>query len=159
MFAPYPYLKNYLLKSLEATPELIASALQGISDAQADLRPDSERFTIREAIAHLADFEPVFRGRMERIAAEDIPVLENRDEDQMAKDHDYAHANVAEQSQLFISERAKTVAFLQTLPPELWSREGKREAVGLMTLEDIVHLLVVHDVYHLKQIHDYRKSS
>ena len=159
MFAPYPYLKGYLLKALQATPELIASALQGISDAEADSRPDPDRFTLREAIAHIADFEPIFRGRMELIASTDTPTLENRDEEQMAIDRDYAHTDVAEQTQIFLAERAKTVALLQTLPLEFWSREGLREGVGTISLEDIAHLLVVHDVYHLKQIHDYRKSS
>ncbi len=159
MFAHHPYLKNYLLKALDATPDMIASALAGISNAAADLRPDPDRFTLREAIAHLADFEPIFRERMERIASQDTPLLENRDEEQMAIDNDYAHSNVAEQTQLFIAERAKTVAFLQTLSPELWEKQGKREAVGMISLEDIAHLLVVHDVYHLKQVQDYRKSS
>lgn len=158
MFAHYPYLVGYLLKALDATPELIANYVDGASETAVDFRFDPERFTIREVMCHLADFEPIFRGRMERIASEELPKLENRDEGQIAIDNDYAHADIEEQTGIYLSERAKTVAFLTTLPAEHWAREGVRENVGNVTIEDIAHLLVVHDIYHLKQLSDYTKS-
>jgi uncharacterized damage-inducible protein DinB len=157
MFAQIPYLKNYLLQALAATPALLQDALEHLTDDDADRRPDAERFTIREATAHLADFEPIFRGRMQRMVAEDNPVLPGVDEGQLALDNDYAHANVTEQAQVFAQQRAETVAFLQALPTEAWHRSGLREGVGTMSVEAIAHLLVVHDVYHLKQVNDYRK--
>ena len=160
MFAHHPYLVGYLLKALDATPKLIADTLDDVTvDSALDRRPDPERFTIREAMAHLADFEPIFRGRMERMASEELPHLENRDEEQMAIDNDYAHADLAERVRIFTMERAKTVSFLTNLPADQWSREGIRENVGNITIEDIAHLLVVHDVYHLKQISDYTRLS
>ena len=158
MFAHSPYLVSYLLNALDATPLLIAEYFEGLSDAKADKRPDPKRFTMREVICHLADFEPIFRGRMERMASEELPKLENRDEGQIAIENDYAHADVEEQTGIYLRERAKTVAFLTQLPAEHWSREGVRENVGNVTIEDIAHLLVVHDIYHLKQLSDYTKS-
>lgn len=159
MFAHSPYLLNYLLKALDATPELIADYINAANETTADIRFDPERFTIREVICHLADFEPIFRGRMERIASEEYPTLEDRDEGQMAIDNDYAHADIHEQTRLFLNERTKTVAFLTSLPAEQWSRAGFREKIGKIDIETIAHMLVTHDVYHLKQLSDYTKAS
>jgi len=158
MFAHSPYLLNYLLEALNATPEMIADYINKTSEATADLRFDPERFTLREVICHLADFEPIFRGRMERMASEELPTLENRDEGQMAIDNDYAHADINEQTRIFLEERAKTVAFLTHLSADQWAREGFRENVGKIDIETIAHLLVTHDIYHIKQLSDYSKA-
>ena len=45
MFAHYPYLVGYLLKALDATPELIANYVDGASETAVDFRFDPERFT------------------------------------------------------------------------------------------------------------------
>ena len=55
-----------------------------------DERPAEGRFTLREAVAHLADFEPIFRGRMEAAYESPGVTVEPKDEGQMAIDHNYA---------------------------------------------------------------------
>lgn len=159
MFAQIPYFKNYLVKALHATPELFHAALENLTDEEADRRPDPERFSLREAVAHLADFEPIFRGRMQRMVNEDNPTLPGVDEGQLVLDNDYAHSDVAEQAGLFAARRAETIVFLESLPAEAWERTGVRDGLGTMRVEDIALLLVVHDVYHLKQVNDYRNRS
>ena len=48
----------YLLLDLESAPEALARLLADVTDPAAwDRRPDPDRFTLREMVAHLADWK------------------------------------------------------------------------------------------------------
>jgi len=57
--------RHYLLLDLDSAPDVLARMLQGVTDpAVFDARPDPARFTLREMVAHLADWEAVFLRRL-----------------------------------------------------------------------------------------------
>ena len=159
MLVQYEYTKGYLFTALESSPRLFEHLLRGLTDVEADRRPDPQRFTIREVMAHLADWEDVFLTRMRRICDEDWPVLEGYDEGQRAVDHGYASANPFEQIRLFAERRAKMVAFLRERAPDDWQRVGDRPEIGRITLEALALLVPLHDTYHLRQVADTRCSA
>lgn len=156
MLVEYKFLKGYLLGALEGSPAVLARLLDGITDEEADRRPDPERFTIREAVAHLADWEPVFQERLRRTKAENEPTLAVIDEGRLAIDHDYAHSNLAEQLALFAERRRETCAFVADFSPEDWQRTASRPNVGIVTMESLVTLIPLHDAYHLRQVAQWR---
>ncbi len=126
-----------------------------MTEDQADAKVDPDRFTLREAIAHLNDWEPVFRERLRRIVEEDVPVLPNLDEGQLAIDHNYAETDWREQIEAWQSRRTELTQWLETLPIDAWQRQGNRPEIGLVTLQDLVLLIPLHDLYHLKQAREY----
>ena len=156
MLVQYEYTQGYLFSALESAPKLFDHLLSGLSDAEADRRPDPDRFTIREVMAHLADWEDVFLQRMRRIRDEDRPTLEGYDEGQWAIDHNYASTNPFDQARLFGERRAKMVGFLRACGPDDWQRVGNRPEIGLISLEGLTLLVCLHDTYHLHQIVDIR---
>jgi uncharacterized damage-inducible protein DinB len=159
MLTRSPYACRYLFAALEAAPDLFERLLAGLSPEEADRRPDPDRFTIREVMAHLADWEPVFLERMRRICREHEPVMEGYDEGQWAIDHDYAHADVAEQLRLFRERRVEMVGFLRARTPADWAREGERPEIGRVTLEALVLLVPLHDTYHVRQVVAWRQQK
>jgi uncharacterized damage-inducible protein DinB len=106
-------------------------------------------------LAHLADFEPVFRERLERIVRENEPLLPDVDEEALAQINHYAQADPVECVARYTREREKTVAFLQTVPPQSWTRTGIREPHGAMSLDAVATLILAHDTYHLAQVAEY----
>jgi uncharacterized damage-inducible protein DinB len=144
--------RNYLLHGLEATPIVIDRMMRAATPADYDRRPDPERFTLREVMAHLADCEPIWLERMEAIRSQSHPTLPNRDEGQLAIDHDYAHADVAAKQHLFREGRARLVRFLRDLAPAEWDRTAQHTLWGPVTLGSLVALILGHDGYHLRQI-------
>lgn len=152
------YARKYVLDGLSATPAVLSCLIQDIPAGKWDARPDPDRFTLREMVAHIADFEPIFRERMRRVSQENQPILENRDEEQMAINNDYAHADVSTQLARFADERKQTVAFLRELAPALWGRIGIRESYGAMSIEAIATLVLGHDGYHLGQAAAFRNE-
>jgi hypothetical protein len=159
MVIEFPYLRQYLFTALESAPALFDHLIVGLTDDEADRRPDPARFTIREAMAHLADWEPVFLSRMRRICEEDEPLLEGYDEGQWAVDHNYASTDVFEQSRLFGERRAHMVEFLRSRNPADWQRIGDRPEIGRITLETLTLLIPLHDTYHLRQIAAWRQAG
>lgn len=154
----YGYAQDYLFGALAGMPDLLDDLLVGLTDARADRRPDSERFTIREVVAHLAEWETVFLQRLGRMAAEERPVLEGYDEWQWAIDHQYARTSVLEQRLLFRRRREQTTAFLRARGPDDWARVGDRPEIGLLTIEGQALLIPLHDAYHLRQIAAFRSD-
>ncbi len=148
------YVKKYFLSALNATPEILEAFLSPLpaEDARWDARPDPERFTLREIVAHLADWNPIFLARIERTLKEDLPILPDMDESQMAIDRDYAHADPHACLARFRTDRANMVVFLSGLMDADWTRVGVREPHGPISLERQAVMVLSHDSYHLEQI-------
>lgn len=159
MLTEYPYARNYLFTALEAAPALFDHLLRGLTEEEADRRPDPDRFTIREVMAHLADWEPVFLERLTRMRSEDHPTLPGYDEGQWAIDHGYAQTDWRAQSRLFAARRRDLVAFLHACAPHGWARTADRPEIGILTIEAQALLIPLHDTYHLRQITQWRESG
>jgi uncharacterized damage-inducible protein DinB len=154
-----PYAKKYFIEhGYAGMPTLLENALKNITDAELDARPDPERFTLREVICHLADWEPIWLERMTRIVGEDTPTLPGYDEEQMVIDNNYASQSAQSALKRFKTGREATVVFLLAREDADWGRVGVREEVGEMTLLMLAAMITGHDLYHLKQIQDYRKG-
>ena len=149
--------RKYLLGALEATPEVLAHLLRGLGDEEADFRPDADRFTLREAVAHLADWDAIFLSRLERTRDEDEPFLPDIDEGRLAIEHGYAKLDAREQLQVLVERRARIVAFASEFLPSQWERRCEQERVGRMTLEGLATLIALHDAYHLRQAAQWRE--
>lgn len=157
------YVRNYLLHGLNDTPVTLDFLLKHASERDYDRRPDPQRFTVREVLGHLADWESIWLERMLRMRDEDNPTLPGYDEGQLAIDHDYAHQDVTAQQTRFREGRAELMAYLHTLEAEGWQRAGVRtegEAiVGRVTVEALATLILAHDAYHLRQIAEWLERA
>lgn len=150
--------RRYAITAMEGAPVVLDRLLDGITDAEADQRPDPERFTIREVIAHLADWEPIWTERLKAIAEQDGPFLPGYDEGQFAIDGDYAHSVLSEQAAKFRAGRGAMVRYAASVPPEAWGRRGRHGEIGPMTFADLVTLVLAHDGYHIRQIVEFRQA-
>ncbi len=152
---------KYVLTGLEGTPEVVEALLHALpaNDPRWDLRPDPERFTLREIVAHLADWEPIFSGRIERIRDEATPFLPDIDEGEIAIQNDYAHSDPRACLARFHAGRATMLATLRGVVPSAWARTGNRDPIGILTLENLVVLILGHDSYHTRQIAQWQTAK
>lgn len=69
-------ISRYLLLDLASAPDVLEKMLETITSPHVyDKRPDPERFTLREVVAHLADWDKVFLGRMKLTGGGGSPIL------------------------------------------------------------------------------------
>ena len=121
-----------------------------VPEKRYDELTDPNRFTLREAMAHLADWEPIFLQRIQ--AGVDNPGAEvnGMDETQRALDKNYESWDVKESLRIFREAREVTVRYLKALSPEQWQSTVHHNEKGDMTAYDQANMLLGHDIYHFE---------
>ena len=111
----------YLIRALSFGPLIVARTVARIDPSRHDDHSDQGRFTLREAVAHLSDWEEIDLGRIKQIVSSPGSDIEPFDEVELASKNGYETLDVHKQLTLFAQRRATTVAFLESLPPESWA--------------------------------------
>lgn len=133
-------------------PITLGHILRALPESALDQRSGPDRFTLREVIAHLADWEPILRSRIERAVTEDLPTIEPYDESERAISQRYGDQDPWVALETWQRERAKTAELLQSLSPGQWARCFLHPERGQMTVETMASFLHAHDHYHLEQV-------
>jgi hypothetical protein len=145
----------YLLPGLKSGPLTVARIVRSIPERLYDHKTDPDRFSLREAVCHLADWEQIHLARMQAgLTQEDAPV-HGIDEGARAEELGYATWNVEEQLSHFASERQKTIDFLKGLSPDQWKTTVVHSEKGRLTLYDQANVLLAHDTYHIDHLSQY----
>ena len=150
-----PFMRDRLKVGLAGLPDVLDAMLRKVSldDPIWDLRPDPDRFTLREVVAHLADYEEVWPHRISRILNEDNPSLEKADHERFVIDNDYAHSDPFESLSLIRERRPLWVALLHGISEQEWQRAGVMPGpTGVITLEVQETFVGIHDSYHTAQV-------
>lgn len=146
---PAKYVANYVISGLEAAPDAQALLCERVTDW--DARPLGEdRFSVRESLAHLADWEPIWLMRARRTLAEDVPNLPGIDEGELAIQNDYASSDPLESLRRYREGRKELVAFFRSLSESDWHRKFVRDEVGEVTLFELASMVLGHDGYHFR---------
>lgn len=144
-----------LLLTLESTPALLSKAAAAFSDEGARRRPPSGGFSFVESVWHLADLEREgYAVRIGRLLAEEDPELANFDGDRIARERDYQSRDVEAGILLFSRARRRNIEVFQHLSSSDWSRSGRQEGVGRLSLADVPHMMTAHDRGHAEEISD-----
>ena len=145
----------YLLKSIGTGPIVVRRLVNLIPPDKIDTALGPDRFTVREVVAHLADWEQLFRHRIDRALTRPHTSVVVYDEGQRAIDMKYGRANIDEQLNVFASQRQKTKILLHSLTDDELQRAFIHPALGPVTVEDQANMLIGHDMYHIEQLTAY----
>lgn len=140
----------YLIRALEMTPRLVENELKRGSDF--DVRPHADRFSMREVVAHLADWEPIMLTRIQTGVHTPGSDILAYDEGEMAVTNRYSETDPFERLRTWKSDRAKTIEYVSGLTDEDFAKPVVHPERGPMLVGDIAHMLVSHDIYHLDQL-------
>jgi len=151
----------YLLAALDNTPATLAALLSGFpaDDPIWKTQPDPERFSLREIVAHLADWESVFGERFERTVSEDHPKLRRPNPGERAVDQGYADADPVERLTHLQASRTARTAWLRSLPEDAWGRAIDLDQMVDISLTGLVSLMLGHDAYHIRQVSEWLAAA
>jgi len=142
-----------LLDAFGAAPAIYEMLLSGCTQEQAQAaRGGDEGWSVVEVICHLRDAEERGLERMRAMRDQDEPFLPGYDQEQWARDRNYAAADLREALAVFLRFRTQHIAELAALPPAAWERAGMHEEQGRITITTQTLHLVSHDSIHATQI-------
>ncbi len=141
-----------------AGPEQLRNAIAGMTAAQIDAAPVPGKWSTRQIICHLADFEPVYADRMKRALVEDEPTVFGGDPDAFAARLAYDQRDIEEELQLIESVRRHMARILRTLEPEAFQRKVRHSEAGLLTLEKLLSNITNHIPHHVRFIAEKRAA-
>jgi hypothetical protein len=134
---------------LEKTPVLFETLLGDLPLELLQWKPEPERWSISEVLAHLADIEEEYCQRARRIVAENTPALQRYDQ---ARAENYSRGTAAEHLARFGAMRRGIAAFLKSLPASASARTANHSELGAITLAQLLNEWASHDLGHLRQV-------
>lgn len=147
-----------LLDEYLAGARKLRDALAGMSAEQIDAAPVPGKWSTRQVVCHIADFEPVYADRMKRALAEDQPTIFGGDPDAFAARLAYAERDMEEELQLIDSVRKHMTRILRTLKPADFQRRANHSEAGPLTVEQLLTNITNHIPHHLKFIEEKRAA-
>jgi uncharacterized damage-inducible protein DinB len=140
-------------ESLSNTDIVLHALLENIESGDPiwDVVVDPKRFTLRQILAHLAEWDAIWLDRLKRSVAENRPQLPDIDEGELAQKHEYEKIDPFESLNFFSKRRKKTASYIAALPVEAWSSvsiKGGEE----WTIANWITQIAAHDSYHLAQV-------
>lgn len=147
-----------LIDRYVAGTDLIQQAVQGMSEEQLNATPIPGKWSTRQVVCHLADFEPVYADRMKRVIAEECPSFFGGDPDVFAAHLAYDRRPISEELNLVSAVRQHVATILRGLNADDFQRAGNHSEAGLMTLEKLLTNIGNHIPHHIRFIEEKRKA-
>jgi hypothetical protein len=144
----------YLVQVLDAGPRLMGSLCGRLPKDAWDKPTHPGRFTPREVLAHLADWEPILFERMRTAVRTPGARVTPHDEGLRAQEQGYKEWPTDASLLSWAETRSEVAGWLRRLNPDLWRSSVVHPEKGPMSVYDMANMLLGHDLYHLDQIRD-----
>lgn len=134
---------------LDLTPGILRALITGLSEAQMTWKPAPERFSIAEALAHLAHAEQhAYAPKYRRFGAPEDSRLEPYDTEGLFARGEYSGVTGAESLADFENQRRANLDLVRHLP----DRTLTHNKVGPISLSHLLNECAYHDLGHIRQI-------
>lgn len=142
-----------LVDAFRATPVILTALLHNCTQEQAlAARGGDEGWSIVEVICHLRDAEERAVARTRLMRDQDNPPIQAYDQEQLAREGNYAAADLREALAAFIGYRNEHLTELAALTPDQWERTGAHSELGTITISNHTAHMSSHDAVHCAQI-------
>jgi uncharacterized damage-inducible protein DinB len=147
-----------LYKELGHSTEMIKALLTGISQEEAQIKPDAESWSILEVVCHLYDEEREdFREHLDFILHRQNEEWHRIDPQGWVTEREYNKQNITEMQEKFFAERRKSLEWLQGLSKANWETTYTSQ-FGSMKAGDMFACWVAHDNLHVRQLTELRRN-
>lgn len=140
------------VKILAATPKKLQRLTKGASPARLRKRPEANKWSVSEILAHMADAEIVVSWRVRFILGNPGAPIQAFDQDSWVTALHYDKRDPRQSLEQMRALREANVALLKSLSPEQWKHCGMHSERGQESVEHIMRMFAGHDLNHLQQV-------
>ena len=134
------------------TPELLAQLIEGMPETKLQKRPEPNKWSVAELLAHLADAEIGSSWRYRQMIEHNGCPLSPYDQQLWNTLGRNASRRPADSLQLFRLLREANLHMFEQLTEEQWGRHGIHAERGEMSVRDLMQQIAGHDLNHMEQI-------
>ena len=147
-----------LYQELENSTEMIRALLAGISQKEAQVKPDAESWSILEVVCHLYDEEREdFREHVDFILHRQNEEWHQIDPQSWVPERKYNQQSLTEMQEKFFGERWKSLEWLKGLSAANWDMVYTSQ-YGSTTAAEMFACWVAHDNLHVRQLTELRRN-
>jgi hypothetical protein len=143
--------RSDLIARYKEGADVVAKALDGLTEADLDRRPSPSEWTAREIVHHLADAETRSAVRLRQLLAEDAPTIQGYDEELYAKTLRYDRP-IDTSLAVLTALRAATAELIDRLSDADFARTGTHTESGEYSVDTWLALYAAHCHDHADQI-------
>ena len=147
-----------LIDDYAAGPGRLRQAVAGMTDEQLDAKPIPGKWSTRQVVCHVADFEPIYADRMKRVIAEDEPTFFGGDPDVFAARLAYEDRDVDEEIRLIECTRRQMARILKSLTTADFRRTGNQFDDVRLDLTTLLTRITDHLPHHVRFIEAKREA-
>src|ERR1700730_15943805 len=140
------------LKVQDTTAKKLAQLVKGLPASKLRKRPEPDKWSIAEILAHVGDTEIAVGWRLRSILASPGTPIQGFDQDVWVAVGHYEKRDPLKCIEQFRAAREANLVLLKSLTPEQWKHSGMHSERGDESIERIVTLICGHDINHLEQI-------
>jgi len=138
---------------LRANADVFAALVSGVGDGQARWKPEPDKWSILEVVAHLADEEVEdFRPRVDRTLHRPDAAWDPIDPQGWATERRYNEGSLSGALDRFLESRAESVDWLGRLGAPDWTLAHTHPRFGPIRAGDLMTSWLAHDQIHIRQI-------
>lgn len=144
-----------VLTALSQTPKDIAIITRGYSERQLLNKPEAGAWSAQEIVAHLRACAEVWGRSIERMLAEDNPIIRYVSPRGWIKKSDYLQQSFRDSLKAFVDRRVKLVKTLSELDGVDWSRRATFTATTSgreVTVLSYARRIADHEAHHMDQL-------
>lgn len=146
---------DFVLHALQSGPKIVERILRVFPHDRLDDRIDHDRFTAREVVSHLADYEQTVLDRIRVAKTSPGREAPNYDPDKHASEHNFGDKEVFHEAEVLESRRGMTIEYLQGLESSDFDKSFKLSDGREFTIREYMNHILRHDLNHLEQISRY----
>lgn len=146
-----------LYQELENSTEMIRALLAGVTQEEAQIKPNPESWSILEVVCHLYDEEREdFREHLDFILHRQNEEWHQIDPQAWVTERNYNEQNFEEMQQKFFSERKQSLDWLMEMSNSDWDTLYTSQ-YGSTSAGEMFACWVAHDNLHVRQLVELRR--
>ena len=146
------------IEKFAAGAEEPAAWIAGLTPVELRARPVPGAWSMQQLAQHMLDSEMMAAGRMQRIIAEDAPLILAYDETRFAERLGYEDDDAELAARAFALVRRRSAALLARQPESAFARHAIHSEAGKLTLLDVLKLYADHVPHHARFAMEKRKA-
>ncbi len=121
--------------------------LRGVSEERANARYAPGKWSLKEVVGHVLDYERIFSYRALRIARGDETPLAGADQEVLMRGADFGAYTLADLAAEFEQARRANVSFFRHLTGDAWARRGVASD-NEVSVRALAYIMAGHGLHH-----------